>query len=370
MKSHVYYLIALTFALFSHVLPAHSESSDITNQIPQENLPIEVRLTLHINKIYDIQPIDETYSIDAYLTADWIDPRASNLIPEYEEKIVIENNLVDDIHETLWIPTFELINITGPQEVSNKRIFIHKNGKIVYTERFKAVMHSEMNFRKFPFDTQQLNLIIEPFAHSSAQMVFSEKSKAFPTENDAWPMTEWTVIDRACQVNESKYDFLLDITGEQFFPQFEFSVTIKRIPDYFVFQIIIPLVIIMLCAWSILFINDSATQLSLISTFMLTVYAFNFFIADSIPKLPYSTFLGKLIVISFGAIFLQLICHIIQLNSKREFTIAKNSLLAILFILGFTIACTASWSIASQNDTAEHALSNKSHIKQCIETTG
>lgn len=373
MKSHIYYLVTtccvLFISLLSYSLPVCGEIN-ITSQAPKQNLPIEVRLTLHINKIYDIKPVDESYSIDAYLTADWIDPRASALVPEAEDKIVLEDDLVDDIRETLWNPSFELINITGPQEVSNKRIFIYKDGKVVYTERFKAVMHSAMNFRKFPFDIQELKIIIEPFAYSSKKMVFSEKSKVFPAEDNAWPMTEWTVTGRSCQVNESQYDFLVDITGEQYFPQFEFSVQIQRIPDYFIFQIIVPLMIIMLCAWSVHFVNDSATQLSLISTLMLTVYAFNFFIADSIPKLPYSTFLGKLIVVSFSAIFLQLICHIIQLNTKREFTVKQNGLLVVLFMLGFTIASAGCWYFSSLDIVQEQLLSNKAKIKQCIEALG
>jgi hypothetical protein len=368
MQPFIYYLITtfwiLLISLFGYSLPAHAEIN-ITSQAPKQDLPIEVRLTLHINKIYDIRPVDESYSIDAYLTADWIDPRARTLVPETEEKIVLEDNLVDDIRDELWSPSFEVINITGPKESSNKRIFIHKNGKVVYTERFKAVMHSEMNFRKFPFDSQELKVTIEPFAYASSKMTFSDKSKVFPTESNAWPMTEWTVTSRTCEVNDSQYDFLVDITGERYFPQFEFSVQIQRIPDYFIYQIIVPLIIIMLCAWSVHFINDSATQLSLISTLMLTVYAFNFFIADSIPKLPYNTFLGKLIVISFSAIFLQLICHIIQLNTKREFTAKQNSIVVILFLFGFGVASAVSWNFSSQPVPQDQPLSQKSNIRQC-----
>jgi hypothetical protein len=373
MQPFIYYLVS-TFCIlfispFGYSQPAHADIN-IASQVPKQDLPIEVRLTLHINKIYDIKPVDESYSIDAYLTADWIDPRARALVPETEEKIVLEDDLVDDIRETLWNPSFELINITGPKENSNKRVYIHKDGKVVYTERFKAVMHSDMNFRKFPFDTQELKITIEPFAYASSKMVFSEKSKVFPTESNAWPMTEWTVTGRSCEVNESHYDFLVDITGERYFPQFEFSVQIQRIPDYFIYQIIVPLIIIMLCAWSVHFINDSATQLSLISTLMLTVYAFNFFISDSIPKLPYNTFLGKLIVISFSAIFLQLICHIIQLNTKREFTFKQNSILVFLFMFGFAIASAVSWHFSNQQLSQESVLSNKSNIKHCIESSG
>ena len=231
----------ITFAIFFALIvlffncQAYSQTDrNIASQAPRHNIPIEIRLTLHINKIYDIKPIEESYTIDAYLTADWLDPRVSNLIPDGEHKIVFEDALVDDIREELWNPSFELINITGPKEISNKRLFIHSDGKVVYTERFKAVMNSEMNFRKFPFDTQKLKVIVEPFAYSAIHIIFSEKSQIFPIENNSWPMTEWLVTGRTCQINPSHYEFMANITGELDFSQFELSIDIERIPDYFI----------------------------------------------------------------------------------------------------------------------------------------
>jgi len=338
---------------------------DIPVQEPVKDLPIDVRLALNINKIYDIRPVDESFNIDAYLGANWLDPRAGELVPAGKTYITLEDSHVDEWHEHVWIPSLEIINILGPKDISNKRLVIYKDGRVFYNERFNATLQSSMNFRKFPFDTQKLQIMIEPFSYSASKMVFSEHSQVFPTENSAWPMLEWHALERACQVGEAEYEYLADSTAEKKFTQFAFALTVERIPGYFLLQIFLPLAVIMLCAWSIFFVKDGATQLSLISTLMLTVYAFNFFITDSIPKLPYGTFLGKIIIISFISIFLQLIVHLVELRSAREFTAKQNLWIALLFVLGFGIANLFNWQHASMNIPTNTTGPTNLNVKNC-----
>lgn len=338
---------------------------DIPVQEPVKDLPIDVRLALNINKIYDIRPVDESFNVDAYLGANWLDPRAGDLVPVGKTYITLEDTHVDEWHEHVWIPSLEIINILGPKDISNKRLIVYKDGRVFYNERFNATLQSSMNFRKFPFDTQKLQIMIEPFSYSASKMVFSKHSQVFPTENSAWPMLEWHALERACQVGEAEYEYLADSTAEKKFTQFAFTLTVERIPGYFLLQIFLPLAVIMLCAWSIFFVKDGATQLSLISTLMLTVYAFNFFITDSIPKLPYGTFLGKIIIISFISIFLQLIVHLVELRSEREFTAKQNFWIALLFVLGFGVANWLNWQHASMNVPANTTGPTKLNVKNC-----
>jgi hypothetical protein len=344
---------------------ADTQTIDIPVQEPTRDLPIHVRLSLNINKIYDIRPVDESFNVDAYLGADWLDIRAGVLVPHDKNYITLEDAHVDEWHEHVWIPSLEIINVLGPKDISNKRLIIYKDGRVFYNERFNATLQSSMNFRKFPFDTQKLQIMIEPFSYSASKMVFSPESRVYPTENSAWPMLEWHALGRACQVGEAEYEYLADSTAEKKFTQFAFSLTVERIPGYFLLQIFLPLAVIMLCAWSIFFVKDGATQLSLISTLMLTVYAFNFFITDSIPKLPYGTFLGKIIIISFISIFLQLIVHLVELRSEREFTARQNVWIALLFVIGFGVANGINWQHASMDVPANATGPTTLNVKIC-----
>lgn len=342
------------------------EQEAIPTQEPDTNLPIEIRLSLNINKIYDIRPVDESFNVDAYLAANWMDIRAGKYVPEGETYITLEDNHVEEWHGKVWIPSLEIINILGPKDISNKRLIIYKDGRVFYNERFNATLQSPMNFRKFPFDTQDLQIVIEPFSYAASRIVFSPYSRVYPTENSAWPMLEWRAIDRACQVGEQLYEYLADSTAEKKFAQFAFTLTVERIPGYFILQIFLPLAVIMLCAWSIFFVKDGATQLTLISTLMLTVYAFNFFITDSIPKLPYGTFLGKVIIISFISIFLQMLTHMIELRKRWNWNTRQNLVAALLFVTGFIIANSISWHISSAHMPDDTSGPTKTNVQACV----
>lgn len=345
---------------------APMDAESIPAQEPDTGLPVEVRLSLNINKIYDIRPVDESFNVDAYLAANWMDARAGLLVPATDNYITLEDDGVDEWHSKVWKPSLEIINILGPKDISNKRLIIYKDGRVFYNERFNATLQSQMNFRKFPFDTQDLQIVIEPFSYAASKIEFSPQSRVYPTENSAWPMLEWRAIGRACQVGEQLYEYLADSTAEKKFAQFAFTLTVERIPGYFILQIFLPLAVIMLCAWSIFFVKDGATQLSLISTLMLTVYAFNFFITDSLPKLPYGTFLGKIIIISFIAIFLQMLTHLIELRSKWEFTTRQNALVALLFVIGFGVANSISWHFSSAEVPSDGSGPTKINVQACV----
>lgn len=347
------------------IIISDNETIAIPVQEPVKDLPIDVRLSLNINKIYDIRPVDESFNVDAYLGANWLDPRAGSLVPEGKDSITLEDGHVDDWHEHVWMPSLEIINVLGTKDVSNKRLVIYKDGRVFYNERFNATLQSSMNFRKFPFDTQQLQIMIEPFSYSASKVRFSEQSRVYPTELSSWPMLEWHATKRSCQIGEAEYQYLADSTAEKIFTQFAFTLTVERIPGYFLLQIFLPLAVIMLCAWSIFFVKDGATQLSLISTLMLTVYAFNFFITDSIPKLPYGTFLGKIIIISFISIFLQLIVHLVELRCDREFTAKQNFWIALLFVIGFGFANWLNWQHSSMDAPASAIGPTTLNVENC-----
>lgn len=347
------------------IAPASAEE-EIPVQEPDKDLPIDVRLSLNINKLYDIRPVDESFNVDAYLAANWNDERAGELVPASKNYLTLEDDQVDSWRDKVWLPSLEIINILGPKDISNKRLIVYKDGRVFYNERFNATLQSPMNFRKFPFDTQNLQIIIEPFSYAGSKIQFSQQSRVYPTENSAWPMLEWRATGRACQVGDQQYEYLADSTAEKKFAQFAFTLTVERIPGYFLLQIFLPLMVIMCCAWSIFFVKDGATQLSLISTLMLTVYAFNFFITDSIPKLPYGTFLGKIIIISFISVFIQLIVHLIELRSEREFTTRQNIFIALFFVVGFGIANYINWQHASQDVPHEVSGPTTLNVKACI----
>ena len=125
--THILYLFLL-FVSVQSVTGRQQHNSSTGNK------PLEVTVNLSINKIYNINSVDETYQIDGYLLYSWKNERAiSYLKDSLATSIVFENDKARElINGKLWIPAFELINVQGSREVPTIRIAISADGKIEY----------------------------------------------------------------------------------------------------------------------------------------------------------------------------------------------------------------------------------------------
>lgn len=60
----------------------------------------------------------------------------------------------------------------GSRERPNISIEIYSDGTIEYEERFFATCSTDMDFKKFPFDSQTYQVIVESFSYGSGKIVF------------------------------------------------------------------------------------------------------------------------------------------------------------------------------------------------------
>lgn len=333
----------------------------LPQQAPVKDTPIQIGINLRIIKIFDVDPVAETYRVDAYIDYSWLDIRNDRLIPDGRNSITLEDLQVDDFDNAIWNPAFEIINNIDTKEISNKRLVVSRGGKITYNERFKATLSSDMNFHLFPFDSHKLTINIEAFSHDTKTLNFSENPQVYPKTNKEWNLNSWRPKSRTCRLSANDYSYLSDSTGEDSFHRFSFVLEVERKPGYFIWQILLPLFIIMISAWSAFHVRDFSTQIGLISTLMLTVYAFNFFISGSIPQLSYNTFLEMIIITSFLNIFLQLATILIIHNKNIELTTLQTHLLTVGFFVIFIACCAISWQLSNGALTSE---SSNGHINR------
>jgi hypothetical protein len=97
-----------------------------------------------------------------------------------------------------------------------------------------------------------------------------------------------------------------------------FEVRAKRLPGYYEWQVLFPLLIIILASFSIFWIKEFGSQIGVGFTLMLTVVAFNFYSASILPKLPYNTFIEYVIIVGYIFIFLGILAVIINHRINGE----------------------------------------------------
>jgi len=327
----------LLFFLFPYLQAFSFNNESITP--PPGIGPLEIAVSLHINKIYNVNSVNETYDVDGYLVYTWQDDRLIFKEEDSLTKVLIYENerALELIKSEIWIPAFELINIQGGQETQNLQIRINADGKIVYNLRFFGVFHTEMNFKRFPFDSKIFVIQIESFSYNNKALIFKELD-LFPTDSlmDDKLGEDWELISTNTNILSETYAHLNNKNpnnDEDTFSRAVFAVHAKRLSGYYLWQVLLPLLVIILASFTVYWIRDFGTQIGIGFTLMLTVVAFNFYSVSILPKLPYNTFIEYVIIV--GYIFILL--GIIAVTINHNLTGLKNKKYDLLTIFRYLI---------------------------------
>lgn len=315
------------------ILIVSQSFSNVQQKIIQasENERLEVNVRLHVNKIYNLNSVDETYQIDGYILYSWHDKNVDEWYKKHiwlnpndslSNSIIYENERADElIKNEINIPAFELMNVHEGRETTNKRIELFADGSIEYEERFFATFNSVMNFRSFPFDTQKYLIEIEAFSYDTTKLIFTE-ANLFPKPlGDNRLGEDWKIINQNDTITPDPYPYLQDSAHkESYYSKVTFTIEAQRLPGYYVWQVLFPLIIIILASFTIFWIDEFSTQIGVGFTLMLTVVAFNFYSASILPKLPYNTFIEYVIIVGYIFIFLSILSVIIvnSLGKKKD----------------------------------------------------
>lgn len=308
------------------------------------NKPLEVAVNLQINKIYNINSVDETYQIDGYFMYTWKNERAiAYLKDSLTNSIIFENDKAREIiNSKLWIPAFELINVQGSTERPNIRIEIYSDGTIEYEERFFATCSSNMDFKKFPFDSQTYQVAIEAFSYGSSKVMFMNPKLFLEDDHGDYLGEDWAFVSSEVRVITKKYEYMDSNANSEknVYSRVIFEVKAKRLSGYYEWQVLFPLLIIILASFSIFWIKEFGSQIGVGFTLMLTVVAFNFYSASILPKLPYNTFIEYVIIVGYIFIFLGILAVIInhRINGEEK----KENKIPLLkhFRYGFPLVYT------------------------------
>jgi len=314
-----------------------SEQQDISTK----KEPLEVSVKLRINKIYDINSVQETYKIDGYFIYSWKDEHAKTYLKDSTANVIIfENDKARElINGDLWIPAFELINVQGSRETPNIRIEIYADGTIEYEERFFATCSTNMDFKKFPFDSQTYKVAVEMFSYGVEKVVFKNPKLFLEKDHSNYLGEDWAFVNSNAHTLIKTYEYMNNNENDVY-SRVVFEVKAKRLSGYYEWQVLFPLLIIILASFSIFWIKEFGSQIGVGFTLMLTVVAFNFYSASILPKLPYNTFIEYVIIVGYIFIFLGILAVIINHRINGEENKQDRIPLLKYFRYGFPLVYT------------------------------
>ena len=188
-----------------------------------------------------------------------------------------------------------------------------------------------MDFKRFPFDSKTFVVQIEAFSYNSNKLVFKDL-QLLPSKltMDDKLGEDWELIDTSTEVIVEEYGQLLDRSADAQIDSFSravFKVSAKRQSGYYLWQVLFPLLIIIIASFTIYWIKEFSSQIGIGFTLMLTVVAFNFYSASILPKLPYNTFIEYVIIVGYIFILLGIIAviinHWVEDNKAKNYNLLK-----------------------------------------------
>jgi hypothetical protein len=183
--------------------------------------------------------------------------------------------------------------------------------------RIQANLNSPVDLKQFPFDKQQMQIIIEDKTLPIQKLRFVPNTEESGIDNSI-AFTGWSL--EGYQVEEKRHDY--DIYGETY-SQYVFTIPITRIIINAVIKTFLPIIFIVIVMLSSFFLDldKVITRLGMAGSALVASVMFHISISNQIPPVGYLTFADKFMLVTYFIILLTfgmnvLLLKLIERNKK------------------------------------------------------
>ncbi|XP_050081393.1 gamma-aminobutyric acid receptor subunit alpha-6 [Anopheles maculipalpis] len=264
------------------------------SQIPThgQGVPTLVQTNILIRSMGPVSELDMDYSMDCYFRQYWRDKRLSFHGPIKSLSLSIK------MLERIWRPDTYFYNgkhshvhtITVP----NKLLRLSQDGEILYSMRLTIKASCLMELRSFPMDRQSCPLVLGSYAYSRQQLVYQWKDEDSVNFVPGMTLSQFDLMS----FGQKNYTF---IRREGEFSVLHVSFNLQRHTGYFLIQVYVPCILIVVLSWVSFWIHREATsdRVGLGITTVLTLSTISLDSRTDLPKVRYATALDWFLLMSF-----------------------------------------------------------------------
>ncbi|KAA0722186.1 Glycine receptor subunit alpha-3 [Triplophysa tibetana] len=226
--------------------------------------------------------LTKDYRVNIFLRQQWNDPRLA--YSEYpDDSLDLDPSMLDSI----WKPDLFFANEKGAHfhEVTtdNKLLRIFKNGNVLYSIRLTLTLSCPMDLKNFPMDVQTCIMQLESFGYTMNDLIFEWQENGPVQVADGLTLPQFIFKDepdlRWCTKHYN--------TGK--FTCIEVRFHLERQMGYYLIQMYIPSLLIVILSWVSFWINMDAApaRVALGITTVLTMTTQSSGSRTSLPKVSY-----------------------------------------------------------------------------------
>src|SRR3989338_5314260 len=211
---------------------------------------------------------------------------------------------------------FEFVN---GRAASTEKI-IDKDNETFY--RIQAALSSPIDLKRFPFDSQSLNILIEDKKYTINDVVYLSNLDETGLDSSiafaGWYIEEWNV-----SIDEHYYPVY-----NETYSQYRFSIPISRIIINSIIKTFLPIAFIILVMLSSFVLDPDkiTTRLAMVGSALVASVMFHVSLANQIPPVSYLTFADKFMILSYFVILLSFVFNVmlLELHERKKDDIVKK----------------------------------------------
>ncbi|KGL83342.1 Glycine receptor subunit alpha-4, partial [Tinamus guttatus] len=192
------------------------------------------------------------YRVNVFLRQQWNDPRLA--YREYpDDSLDLDPSMLDSI----WKPDLFFANEKGANfhEVTtdNKLLRIFKNGNVLYSIRLTLILSCPMDLKNFPMDIQTCTMQLESFGYTMNDLIFE-----WLEEQEAVQVAEGLTLPQFILREEKDLGYCTKHYNTGQFTCIEVRFHLERQMGYYLIQMYIPSLLIVILSWVSFWINMEA----------------------------------------------------------------------------------------------------------------
>lgn len=180
--------------------------------------------------------------------------------------------------------------------------------------RIQATLNSPVNLKRFPFDSQRMQIILEDKKNTIDSLAYVPVPSQSGID-DSIAFTGWSIDGWEATVTEHHYP-----AYDETFSQYHFTIDISKIPLNSFVKTLLPVIFMMLVVLSSFIIDPDkvAQRLTMVGSSLVASVMFHVSITNQIPPVGYLTFADKFMVLTYFLLLVSFVINIMLLEFQEQ----------------------------------------------------
>jgi len=259
-----------------------------------EHETVTVEIFSYVIDVQAISSSDQNFVANVFYRIQWHDPELA-----HDGKESIARDLAG-----IWHPRIQIVNQQKLWKTLPEQVDISPEGDVMYRQRVWGTFSEPLDLKEFPFDHQDFAVQFVALVDRERTIELVSDSEVPSGMADRLTLADWKIT--GLRVNNEPFTA---IPGQPLIPGFAVVLTGQRHVGYYLFNIILPLMLITVMSWLVFWIHpgQAGTKISVSVTSMLTLIAYRFMISGFLPSISYLTRLDMLVLGSTLLVFTTLL---------------------------------------------------------------